>query len=89
MHTEECDYTVWGTPRSVTTRYEAHHGDWLCGMMHTMESDKKCKSWIYAIKKKIFLKCFAGKKKLKYLKKKKWSLIFSSTSFYAFMLRID
>ena len=33
------DLAVWCTPRRLTPRYDAHHGDWLCVVMYTTEFD--------------------------------------------------
>ena len=32
---------MWCTPRSLTLRYDAQHGAWLLGMMHTAEFYEK------------------------------------------------
>ena len=34
-----CDTMVRCTPWSVTPWYDSHHGVWLCGTRHTVESD--------------------------------------------------
>ena len=37
MHNPESDSVVWYTPRSLTPRYDAHRGDWLCSIMYIVE----------------------------------------------------